>query len=150
MVRIRRDTDDSGRYAVRTPRRADPTTRGHDEAPREARPPGRVPSFPPERRSGPRGPPGHRPDLRRIGCTRPERRVGDAQESARRDEASHVGPAIAHDPRRLEGLRADRRSPRRGFDEGPTAAARIALGPRLARGTGRPPEERLRRDADRW
>src|SRR5207245_2611958 len=105
--------------------------------------------FPPERRSRARGAPGHRPDLRRIGCTRAERRVGDAQESARRDEASHVGPAIAHDPRRLEGLRADRRSPRRGFDEGPTAAARIAPGPRLARGTGRPPEERLRRDADR-
>src|SRR5437899_10669987 len=133
MVRIRRDTDDSGRYAVRTPRRADPTTRGHDEAPREARLTGHVPSFPPERRSRARGAPGHRPDLRRIGCTRLERRVGDAQEGAQRDEASNVGPTIAHDPRRLEGLRGDRRSPRRGFNEGPTAAARIAPGPRLAR-----------------
>src|SRR5438309_11548616 len=133
MVRIRRDTDDSGRYAVRTPRRADATPRGHDEAPREAGPPGGVPPFPPERRSRARGPPGHRADLRRIGCTRAERRVGDAQESARRDDASHVGPAIAHDPRRLEGLRAERRGPRRGVDEGPTAAARIAPGPPLER-----------------
>src|SRR5437899_5935400 len=133
MVRIRRDTDDSGRYAVRTPRRADPTTRGHYEAPRVARLTGHVPSFPPERRSRARGALGQPPDLRRIGCTRAEGRVGDAQESARRDEASHVGHAIAHDPPRLEGLRADRRSPRRGFNEGPTAAARIAPGPRLAR-----------------
>src|SRR5207245_8837528 len=137
-----------GRYAVRSSRTADPAPRGHDEAPREARPPGGVPPFRSERRSRARGPPGHRPDLRRIGCTCPERRVGDAPESAQRDEAGDVGPTIAHHPRRLEGLRADRRSPRRGLDEGPTAAARIAPGPRLARGTGRPPEERLRRDAD--
>src|SRR5207245_11131384 len=135
MVRIRRDTDDSGRYAVRTPRRADPTTRGHDEAPREARLTGHVPSFPPERRSRARGAPGHRPDLRRIGCTRAERRVGVALESARREEASHVGPAIRQDPRRLEGLRPERISLPRGSDERSPAAAPTAPWPPPARAT---------------
>src|SRR5438445_644465 len=98
MVRIHRDVADSGRDSVRAPRRADHEARGHTEAPREARPPGRLSEIPPSRRGSPGGSPDRRSHLRGIGFARSERRMGDPEEGPRGDEAGHLGPAAAHDP----------------------------------------------------
>src|SRR2546427_534029 len=88
MVPIHRDADDRGRDVLCTTRGADAAARGHDEAARKARTPRGVPALPSEGRGCAGGPSDRRPDLRRIGRARLERRVGDASEGARTGEAS--------------------------------------------------------------
>src|SRR5437773_218622 len=118
MVRIHRDVADSGRDSVRAPRRADHEARGHIEAPRETRPPGRLSEIPPPRRGSPGGSPDRRSHLRGVGFARPERRMGDPEEGPRGDEAGHVGPPAADDSGSYPHVCSDRGGPWPRLDEG--------------------------------
>src|SRR5437867_8672024 len=122
MVRIRRDADDRGRYVLCPTRGADAAARGYDEAPREARAPRGIPAVAPEGRDRPGGPLDRRPHLRGVGRARPERRMGDAQEGPRRDEASQPGPTVLEHIGGLADVRADCRGPRARLNEGASPA----------------------------
>src|SRR3989449_498815 len=148
MVPIHRDADARGRDVLCTTRGADAAARGHDEAARKARTPRGVPALPSEGRGCAGGPSDRRPDLRRIGRARLERRVGDASEGARTDEASQPRPANPEHPGGVEDVRADRGNPRSRLDESASTAPRESPRTGVRRRAGRAPEERVRGNAD--
>src|SRR3989475_2754585 len=149
MVLIHRDADDRGRDGLCATHGADAAARGHDEAAREARTPRGVPALPSEGRGRARGPPDRWPDLRRVGRALLERRLGDAEEGARTDEASQPRPANSEHPGGVEVVRADRGNPRCRFDESASTAPRESPGTGVRRRAGRALEKRVRGNADR-
>src|SRR5438093_738129 len=138
-----------GGDAVRRARGPHPPPRGHDEAARETAADRRVPPPHPEGRGRPRRPDRDRAHLSGGGPEGAERRLGHPREGPRADPPGPPRRATAHNPRRPARVRGGRGRERVRVRPGPPPAPPEPPGPGLPRGEGGPPEEHLRRDADR-